>query len=360
MSDLVRVGVEALRERTAELFAAMGLPSEDARTVAEMLVEADLMGISSHGVSNYIRLIYRPGLRDGRIEARPRITVVRDGPTMALLDGGGGMGQVVATRAMDLAIEKARQSGVGVVAVRGSRHYGAAGVYSRRALEHDMIGVSLTNADQLVLPLGGSESRFGTNPLALAVPAGEEPPFLLDMATSTVPLGRILLAARAGESIPHGWAADSEGRSTDDPDAAFRAMRLLPLGSTLEMGGHKGMGLAMAVDILSGLLSAAGVGIDDHLGTQVGHLFAALRIDGLRDLGEFKAEMDAFLRRVRETPATHPGTPVIYAGIKEHEARRDRRRRGIPLHPEVVAYLDDLATELGVAGRRLTESGGAT
>ena len=222
-----------------------------------------------------------------------------------MLDGGGGLGLVVGTRAMRLAIEKARAVGVGLVAVRNSRHYGAAGVYARMALAHDLIGFSVTNSDKLVVPTYGRESRIGTNPIGVAVPAGAAPPFLLDMATSAVPLGKIMLARRNGLTLPVGWAADEEGVPTTDPEVAFRALRLLPLGGTPEQGSHKGYGLGVVVDILAGVLSGAGVAVGQGLGGQVGHFFAALRVDLLRPIEEFKAGMDEYLNALRETPPAH-------------------------------------------------------
>jgi LDH2 family malate/lactate/ureidoglycolate dehydrogenase len=280
----VRVGADPLRRHVTSIFERLGLPAEDAATAADVLVQADLMGVDSHGVSNYIQLLYVPGLRGGSIAPRPRIEVVQETAISALYDGGGGLGLVVGTRAMRAAIEKARASGVGLVAVRNSRHYGAAGCYARMALAHDLLGLSLTNSDKLVVPTFGRESRIGTNPISVAVPAGAQPPFLLDMATSTVPLGKIMLARRNGLTLPEGWAADENGVPTTDPETAFRALRLLPLGSTFEQGSHKGYGLGVVVDILSGVLSGAGVAVGQGLGGQVGHFFAALRVDVLRPL----------------------------------------------------------------------------
>ena len=266
-----------------------------------------------------------------------------------MIDGGGGIGLVVGTRAMTMAIEKARAAGIGLVAVRNSRHYGAAGNYARMALAHDMIGFSVTNSDKLVVPTYGRESRIGTNPIGVAVPAGAEPPFLLDMATSTVPLGKIMLARRNGLALPVGWAADRNGVPTTDPEVAFSALRLLPLGGTPEQGSHKGYGLGVVVDVLAGVLSGAGVAVGQGLGGQVGHFFAALRVDLLRPLDAFKAGMDEYLRALRETPTAPGHDRVFYAGLMEHESEVARRRDGIPLHRDVVGYLDRLAGELGLA-----------
>jgi LDH2 family malate/lactate/ureidoglycolate dehydrogenase len=344
----VRVAADRLERHVTRIFAGLGLTAGDASTAASVLVQADLIGVDSHGVSNYIQLLYEPGLRGGTIERRPRVEVVQETPVSALIDGGGGLGLVVGTRAMEIAIEKARAGGIGIAAVRNSRHYGAAGCYARMALAHDMIGLSLTNSDKLVVPTFGRESRIGTNPIAVAVPAGEEAPFVLDMATSTVPLGKVMLARRHGVPIPLGWAADESGVPTADPEAAFRALRLLPLGGTFEQGSHKGYGLGVVVDVLCGVLSGAGVAVGQGLGGQVGHFFGALRIDALRPIADFKAMMDAYLRALRETPPAAGSERVLYAGLPEHETAQERRRDGIPLHRDVVAYLDRLGVQLGV------------
>lgn len=342
-----RVDAEALRATVEAIFSGLGLAEGDAAVVADLLLEADLMGISTHGVSNYIQMLYAPGLRKGTTRPASDMTVERELPTMALVDGRGCMGQLVGKFAMDLAIDKARATGVGLVAVNGSHHYGAAGVYSKMAIEHDMVGFAVTNADPLMVPLHGAESLFGTNPIAVAVPAGVEPPFLLDMATSTVPLGRVMLALRAGQPLVEGWAVDADGRPTTDARSAFDAKRLSPLGSSFDLGGHKGQGLAMVVDILSGLLSGAGVLRAVSVEEEVGHFFGAVRIDGFRDPEEFKAEMDAYLSAVRGCPSAPDTEPVLYAGVKEARARRDRLENGIPLHRDVIGYLRGLAEELG-------------
>ena len=348
----LRVPADRLRRHVASIFERLGLAVEDAAVAADVLVQADLMGVDSHGVSNYIQLLYEPGLRRGTIEPRPRVEVVHETPISALVDGGGGLGLVVGARAMGIAIEKARLSGIGIAAVRNSRHYGAAGCYSRLALAHDMIGLSLTNSDKLVVPTFGRESRIGTNPIAVAVPAGKEPPFLLDMATSTVPLGKIMLARRHGVPLPEGWAADESGLPTSDAETAFRALHLLPLGGSYEQGSHKGYGLGVVVDVLCGILSGAGVAVGQGLGGQVGHFFGALRVDAVRPVEAFKDAMDEYLRALRDTPPAPGQERVLYAGLLEHEIEAERRRDGIPLHRDVIAFLDRLGAELGVAPLR--------
>lgn len=350
-ADALRVAAPQLEAVIRGIFSRLGLPDTDAGLCARALVTADLLGVDSHGVSNYIQILYVPGLRGGSINPRPEIRPLSETPTTALLDGDGGIGLVVGTRAMELAIRKAEESGIGVVTVRNSRHYGMAGHYALMALPHDMIGISLTNSDRFVLPTFGREVRVGTNPISVAVPADTEPPFLLDMATSTVPLGKILLARRVGATLPEGWAADREGRPTTDAEVAWDARRLLPLGGTYEQGSHKGYGLGVLVHILSGVLPGSGGGEDVELGSEVGHFFCAIKIDALRPAAEFKADMDRYLRSLRETPPAEGHDRVYYAGLIEHEVREERIRNGIPLHREVVSYLRDLAEELGVEER---------
>lgn len=351
MREAVRVDPAGLEETVQAVFARLGLPDPDAAVVAEALVEADLIGVSSHGVSNYVEALYVPGLRAGTIAARPELKVVAETKVTATLDGGGGMGHVVGRRAMALAIEKASAHGVGLVTVRNSRHYGMAGHYALRALERDMIGLSLTNSDALVMPARGTEARVGTNPISVAVPTGREAPFLLDMATSAVPLGKVMLHARAEQPLPDGWAADDAGRVTTDSAAAATARRLVPLGGRELLGGHKGYGLGALVDVLCGMLAGGPGGSLGGLGGPVGHFFGALDVAAFRPLEEFKAAMDDYLRYLVDTPAHDPELPVIYPGVKEARARAEREGAGVPLHPKVVAYLTGLCAELGVEPR---------
>jgi L-2-hydroxycarboxylate dehydrogenase (NAD+) len=348
MHDTIRVDADALRATTTAIFEGLDLPPKDAAVVADALIEADLLGVSSHGVSNYILSIYVPGLREGTITARPILETVHETPVSAVLDGGGGMGHVVGRRAMDMAIAKARDTGIGLVAVRGSRHYGMAGYYALQATQHDMLGLSLTNSDQLVLPTFGREARLGTNPISVAVPGGSEAPFLLDMATSTVPLGKVMLAERAGEAIPEGWATDAEARATTDAGVAAQARRLVALGGTHALGGHKGYGLAALVNVFCGVLAGAGGGNVEGLGGSVGHFFGAMRVDLFQTPEAFRSDMDDFLRYLRDTPSAEGEPEVIYPGVKEARAREDRLQKGIPLHATVVATLRELCAELGV------------
>ncbi|HIC93994.1 MAG TPA: Ldh family oxidoreductase [Anaerolineae bacterium] len=351
----LKVKAEALRDFCRRIFERLGVPTEDAMAAADVLVSADLRGVDSHGVARLRR--YVNGLRRGAMKPRPEIRVVRETPVAALLDGDAGLGQVVGVRAMGLAIEKALRSGVGLVAVRNSNHYGIAGYYAMMALEHDLVGLSMTNASPLVVPTFGREAVLGTNPISVAVPAGSERPFVLDMATSVVPRGKLEVYARRGERMPPGWAVDEKGLPTADPRrvldnvARRRGGGLLPLGGAgEELGGHKGYGLSLLVDILCGVLAGAAYGPLTYAGPtpNLGHLFGALRVDLFRPLEEFKADMDDLIGRLKAS-AKAPGRDRIYIhGEKEFEEAERRRREGIPLHPKVVDNLREIGEELGV------------
>jgi L-2-hydroxycarboxylate dehydrogenase (NAD+) len=257
------VWAEPLKDFCTQVFEKMGVPHDDAEVTSDVLVLANLRGIDSHGVARLKR--YVDGLRDGVMLPRPKIEVVHETPTTALMDGGAGLGQPVGVRGMQLAIEKASEMGVGFVAVRNSNHYGIAGYYALMALENEMMGISSTNADVLVVPTFSRDALLGTNPIAVAAPAGQERAFVLDMATSTVPRGKLEVYDRMEKPIPLGWATDEQGIPTADAQQVLENFKaragggLLPLGGAgEEFGGHKGYGLALLVDILCGVLPLAG------------------------------------------------------------------------------------------------------
>ena len=250
----VAVDADRLEALVVRIFGSFGMPDDAARITARGLVAADLRGHESHGVSNYLDVYYQPGLQSGLINATPTMRLLQETATTARWDGDGGIGFVVAERAMRDAIERARAHGVGFASVANSRHYGMAQLYSRMALEHDMIGISMTNGGALAVPYRGADPRLGTNPISIAVPCGEEPPFVLDMATTAAAMGKILNAQRDGLPIPAEWAYGVAGTPTTDAQDALDAGRLLPLGSTVTGGAHKGYGLAVVVEYLCGVL----------------------------------------------------------------------------------------------------------
>ncbi len=357
----VVVGWKALKSFCKRVFERLDVPSEDAEITADVLVRADLRGIGSHGVARLRR--YVDGIRRGQMLPRPEVRRTYETPTTALIDGGGGLGPPVAYRAMLLAMDKAEAMGVGLVAVRNSNHYGIAGYYAMMALERDLIGVSMTNADVLVVPTFGKKAMLGTNPISVAVPAGKERPYVLDMATSTVPRGKLETYYREGKEIPLGWATDERGLATTDPARVLKNLAsragggLLPLGGEGElMGGHKGYGLALLVDILCGVLPGAGYADTIYpkapdgrpLPANVGHFFGAIRIDAFRPLEDFKETMDDLLRRLKDSPKAEGQDRIYIHGEKAFEMEERRRKEGIPLHPKVVADLRAIAEEVGV------------
>ena len=342
---LVHASVDLLRGFVSGCFQAVGAFREDSSVAAEVMLEADLRGIESHGLSRLAEF-YIGRIRQGQINPTPSIRTVHEAPATALVDGDGGLGLVVGHRAMELAIRKARDTGAGFVAVTNSRHFGIAGYYSTMALAHEMIGISMTNASPLVLPTFGSQARVGTNPISLAAPTGTGTPFVLDMATSAVSAGKFETAARNGLPIPEGWALDDQGRPTTDPAVARTSRHLLPLGSDAEMSSYKGYGLGVMVDILCGVLS--GVGASTMLQGRSGHFFGALCIDAFRPADEFKAMMDEMCAGLRETPVLPGYARVLVPGDREMQMREERVRDGIPLHSSVVESLLELGRELGV------------
>jgi len=356
----VRVQAEPLKLFCRRVFEKLDVPPQDAHVTADNLVQADLRGIGSHGVARLRR--YVNGLRNGMMLAHPNVQVAHETATTALIDGGGGLGQPVSMRAMKLAIQKAQESGAGFVAVRNSNHYGIAGYYALMALEYEMIGISMTNADVLVVPTFGRDAMLGTNPISVAAPAGQERPFVLDMATSTVPRGKLEVYQRQSKPMPLGWATDERGVPTEDAgrvldNFATRAGGgLLPLGGAGElMSGHKGYGLALLVDILCGVLPGAGYANTIYpktpdgkpLPADVGHFFGALRVDAFRPVDEFKATLDDIIRRLKDSPKAEGAERIYIHGEKEFEMEEERRVNGVVLHPKVVADLQAIAQELG-------------
>jgi len=356
-----RVRAESLRDFCVRVFQKMGVPEEDARITADVLVAADLRGIDSHGVARLRR--YVNGLRDGMMVARPDVQVMTEAPATALVDAGAGLGQPVSYRAMEKAIQKAQDYGAGFVTVRNSNHYGIAGYYAMMALEHDCIGISMTNADVLVVPTFGRNAMLGTNPIAVAAPAGRERPFVLDMATSTVPRGKLEVYNRLGKPVPLGWATDERGVATEDAERVLENLKqragggLLPLGGEGELlSGHKGYGLALLVDVMCAVLSGAACADMVYpktpdgkpLPANIGHFFGAWRVDAFRPVEEFKAGMDDLARRLKEAPKAEGAARIYVHGEKEYEEAERRSRDGIPLNPKVAADLRGIGEEVGV------------
>ncbi len=349
----VRVVPARLRELTTEVLMRCGVPRADAELGADVLLYADLRGIDTHGVSNKLR-DYVVRYRDGRLNPEPKLEVVRETPSTALVDGDRGLGVIVAPRAMQIAIAKAAAVGTGVVSVRNAGHVGAAGYHARLALEHDMIGwcMAVSQARKGTVPTFGAQPRLGTNPIAFAAPAGEEVPFVFDAAMTTIAGNKIGLAQRMGQPLGPGWVANPDGtpnmaggRIEDLAAGPGVKPWQLPLGSTRELGSHKGYGLSVIVDILCGQLAFA-PGFATLATDRGGHFVAAYDIGAFGDPAEFKANMDGMLQGLRETPPMPGQDRVLYAGLPEAETARDRGEKGIPLHPEVVGWFRTICDEL--------------
>ena len=343
----VRVMEGPFRRTVTEIFARMGVPDEDAALAADVLVSADLRGVESHGVSDMLR-VYVEGLSDGELNPRPSWRVLRETPATANIDSDRGLGLVVAPKAMQIAIEKAGDVGVGMVTIRNGRHLGMASYHAMLALEHDMIGVCMTSTPPIVVPTFGAEPRLGTNPIALAAPAGEEAPFVFDAAMSSIASNKLWAARRMGRDLLPGWLAAEDGtpimEEVSPPNigpGADSIPGLLPLGSTRELGSHKGYGLAAMVDVLSGILTGGGYGAVPGR-PNFGHFVAAYSVEAFMDTGEFKRAMDQWLRMLKSTAPAPGHRRVLYPGLLEAEAEADRRANGIPLHREVIDWFRDI------------------
>jgi LDH2 family malate/lactate/ureidoglycolate dehydrogenase len=347
------VGAEALRAFTVAAFERVGVPSQDAAIAAEVLVSADLRAVDSHGVARLHYYIAR--LKQGLTSPVSRLTVERELPAAMTLDAHNSLGTVAAYHAMEMCIARATEYGSAAVCVNNSNHFGIAGYFAMMALPHDMIGVAMTNASALVVPFGGCEKRLGTNPIAFAFPGGEEMPIVVDMATSAVAYGKLEVARRLGLPLPAGWALGADGTPTTDALAAAGAPVLLPLGGLAEGVGYKGYALAVIVEslchALAGAAASAQISAVQIRGPQpsnIGHFFAAYRVDGFRDVGEFKRDMDALVRSLHDCPAQAGVERVLVPGEKEHLATIERSRDGIPLHSDVIGTLRALAEELEI------------
>jgi len=331
----VRVAPDAMRATVTGLFTALGMGVANATQAADVLVYADVRGIDSHGVSNMTPR-YVSWLQKGVINATPQTRVLRDTGPAVTVDGDRGLGLVVGPPAMDLAIERARNHGIGVVLVSNAGHYGAAAYHAHRAIAHDMVGVSMTTGGLLVAPTHGAERLLGLNPIGIAAPSGKEIPFIFDASMSSVAGNKIALLNRVGGKVLPGWVARADGSPVMEEATVPEGFMMLPLGGTREIGSHKGFGLMMMVEVLTTLLAGAGGG-PFRRGDST-HYFAAYNIGAFSDAGQFKDDMDAYLRRLLDSKAAPGEKRVVYPGVEEAEIEADRLERGIPYHPEVVEW----------------------
>lgn len=350
---------ERVRKFTEKIFIALGCSNQDAKLSADVLINADLCGVDSHGVarlSGYVRLY-----DNGRLNPKPNIKIIHESPSTAVIDGDRGLGLVVAPYAMKIAIKKAKKAGSGWISVQNSNHFGIAGYHASLALKEDMIGWAMTNSAPLVVPTFSKEKLLGTNPIAVAVPAQSQPPFLADFATTAVAYGKMEILQRKGENAPLGWVQDENGLPTLNANAVKEGGGLLPLGGDREHGSHKGYGLGAIVDIFSGILSGANFGpwvppfatagfhgvAAEQVGKGTGHFLGAMRIDGFRPKEDFKNDMDKWIMRFRN--AKHiEGNMVQIPGDQERIFKAQRLISGLPLIDKVVESLGELGERFGV------------
>jgi LDH2 family malate/lactate/ureidoglycolate dehydrogenase len=344
---------ERLVQFSRSVFLSIGCSEEDAELATKVLLSADLRGIDSHGIarlSGYVRL-----WDVQRVNAQPQVRILHETPSTATVDGDSGLGLVVAPKAMEIAIAKARNVGTGWVGVQNSNHFGIAAYHAMMALEEDMIGICMTNASPLVAPTFSIERLLGTNPICVAVPSGSQPPFVADMATTTAANGKLEILQRKSGVAPLGWIQDKQGKPSTDPHELKVGGALLPLGGDREHGSHKGYALGAIVDIFSAVLSGANYGPwvppfpayvpmpTDMPGKGIGHFFGAMRIDAFRPATDFKEHMDRWIERFRMAKTAPGFDRVIIPGDPEREMEKERRANGIPLVGPVVDDLRYLA-----------------
>ena len=354
-----RLRAEVLQDFATACFAAVGMRRDDAALVADSLLAAELRGVTSHGL---IRLpVYLANLKDGSVDPTARPGLVADGPTVATLDGRRAMGQVASKLGMEIAVERASGSGIAAVAVRNSNHFGAGAYWAMLALPHNMIGIAMTNGAVAMAPTGGVTPLLGNNPLAVASPAGSEYPIVLDMAMTTVARGWIKLAAMRDQPLPDGWALDAKGRPTNDPNAALD-------GSLMPVGGYKGYGLAVVVELLTGVLAGAALGpalenmgftagsasepvtTPAHRvgGSGTGHFFVAIDIGRFMPLEEYKARVDALVQTMKLAELVEGASGILLPGERELQTEKSRRAEGIAVTGELQPQLDEAARLTGV------------
>ncbi|MBI3328332.1 MAG: Ldh family oxidoreductase [Nitrospinae bacterium] len=337
-----------LRSLGEKIFAELQVPREEAQWVAELLVRANLAGHDSHGVIRIPQ--YAQAIQSGQVQPGAPLEVVKESPATALLNGNGGLGQVVARRAMELAIQKAKATKVSAVGVSNLYHVGRLADYTRMAAEQDLLGIMTVNgggASPIVAPFGGMAGRLATNPISIAFPTGGAVPFLLDMATSVVAEGKVRVKRNRGEQVPEGWLLDNQGLPTTDPQAFYQEPRgaILPLGGG---AGHKGFGLALVVEILSGILMRADYAREDADRFSHGTFIAVIDIRAFVDPAEFRTETDALLHYLERTPKAPGVEAILYPGEPELAEQRTRERDGIPLEDETWHQLLTLAQALGI------------
>jgi L-2-hydroxycarboxylate dehydrogenase (NAD+) len=358
--DVVWVDFEMMEAFMKDVFVEVGVPEDDAKICAEVLIASDKRGIDSHGVGR-LKPIYYDRIKEGIQNPVTQFEIVKEGPTTAVVDGHNGMGHVISKKAMDLAILKAKKYGMGMVAVRNSTHYGISGYYAMMAAQEGMIGITGTNARPSIAPTFGVENMLGTNPLVFGLPTDEEFPFVLDCATSISQRGKIEVYAREGKEMPEGWVVDSEGNTKTDPNQALKDLingeaALTPLGGIgEETGGYKGYGYATVVEILSSALQAGQflkglLGYEDgqKVPYRLGHFFIVIDIEAFIDLDAFKETAGNILRDLRKSKKAPNQKRIYTAGEKEYEAWLERKNKGVPVNNALQKDIQQLQKELNL------------
>jgi LDH2 family malate/lactate/ureidoglycolate dehydrogenase len=355
----MRVPAKLIREQLESVLRAWGMSEAHADTTAEMMLETDLRGVDSHGIS--MLPTYDREFRAGRLNMRPSFKTLRDGPAMALIDADASLGHPVSAYAMNMAVDKCRTSGVAVVSVVNSHHFGAAGCYSRIAADRGVIGMVTSGTRGVTMvPTFGAEPVMGTNPLAFAAPARRNPPFQLDMATTTVAAGKVKVYKLNHKPLPPGWVVDAAGQTVTDPEEAFHYVfdrpegGITPLGGAKESGGHKGYGLAVMVHILGAVLSGGSFSplrnktqkpSDPH---NIGHFFMAIDPRAFRAEGEFEDDLDQVIDVLHQARPADPAQPVLVAGDPEMTTRAERLRDGVPVPEDLMDQLRAVARSASV------------
>jgi LDH2 family malate/lactate/ureidoglycolate dehydrogenase len=354
MEKELRFNKEDLMDFVVRYMSKLGVPAEDAKIVGDVLISADVRGVESHGL---LRLgsYYGNRISKNYIDPNTPFKIITETPTTALIDGGNGCGQVVSYKAMQMAIEKAKKSGLAAITVNNSNHFGIAGYYSMMALEHGMIGICMTNSQPLVAPTYGRTAVMGTNPISVAAPSNTEYPYVLDMATSAVAYGKIQLYEKKQEKIPLGWGIDEDGLVTDNPSKIKPGGHgaLLPLGGMDITAGYKGFGLAIFVEIMCSILSGGNyltqVGSPSKPEpTGVSHFFMAINIEAFRPLIDFKMQLDDMIRLLKTSPLAVDRDEILVAGTKEFEYQKYNEVNGVPLIQPIVDDLMKEAEKVGV------------
>ena len=362
--DEIRVNSEKLRKTAEQIFIKCGMTLANSKIATDVLLSADIRGVDNHGVSNMLRnyVLY---LSEGSAKANPELKIVRETESCATIDCDEGLGLVVAPQAMNIAIEKAKKTGVGLVSMGNGRHLGMAGYHAMMALEHDMIGTCMTSSTTNVVPTHAAKAGLGTNPIAVAAPALNKAPFVFDAATSAIATNKVRVAQRLGVPLAAGWITDENGNPImeetpldikEDPDKVNNLLQT-PVGATRELGSHKGYSLGMVVDILGSILNGSLAGPLRTMKQHQNHFVAAYSIEAFTNVQKFKEMMDEYLQALEDLPPVQGQERVLYAGLMEYETETERKNIGIPLHPEVINWFKNICSELEL-DFDITENGG--